>query len=58
MGEYTAFILMALLFAASFVLGDACILAAYTERLRPLLLGGVLTLGSAASLSGTLIAAH
>ncbi len=34
-----------MLFAASFVLGDAVHLAAYTERLRPLLLGGVLTLG-------------
>ena len=44
-GEYVVFMLAALLLAASFILGDARDLAAYTERLRPLLLGGVLTLG-------------
>ena len=44
-GEYVAFVLLALLLVASFVLGDAVRLAAYIQRLRPLLLGGVLSLG-------------
>jgi len=44
-GEYVLFVLVALLLAASFVLADAGGLAAYMERLRPLLLGGTVNLG-------------
>jgi Glycosyltransferase family 87 len=44
-GEYVAFVLVGLLFAATFVLDDAGRLAAYTLRLRPLLLGGTINLG-------------
>ena len=44
-GEYMVFVLLALLLAASFILGDAGRLAVYTQRLRPLLLGGTVNIG-------------
>jgi len=44
-GLYVAFILVALLFVASFVLVDTGQIAAFSQRLQPLLFGGTVNLG-------------